>query len=417
MDYTEIELDKQLNKPVSELTRKFYRDILEAMERTNVHARTTLVEVQEMLVDIASIVASPWMHEQRGLKMRDPREIKISELVPVVRKAAIEAHIEMTRIREKYSGGEALTARNKLLEAIVERQERDIAAYKQALQNQEELVENLTRRLANAQGSQPGSQAKVDVLNLDEESLHNHYQDFVAQKNSDKGFYALIKICEAGNLLSPRLRQDMASQYGGDERGRGRDVTEIIEMLESYRLITREIFRESGRPGNPPEIIAPTHAGIFFYEQHTGKKYISPEYLKMHKSEGQVLLVMDAESLLRSAGYEIHQPHVMKLDDNTAQFLPDIAASKDGVMIYCEVERATPKQRQDPDAKWRNFRHYTNGQMYVFFKDKKSRQDSFRYAQDAMRHSGDTLYLCDITLAAQHLKEKGTIWTSIHKKQ
>jgi hypothetical protein len=101
MDHPEIDLEKELNKPVSELTRKFYRDILNSMEKTNVQSRAILAEVQEMLVEIAGIVNSPWMHEQRGEKMRDPRSIRISELIPIVRQGAINAHIEMTRIREK----------------------------------------------------------------------------------------------------------------------------------------------------------------------------------------------------------------------------------------------------------------------------------------------------------------------------
>jgi hypothetical protein len=67
------------------------------------------------------------------------------------------------------------------------------------------------------------------------------------------------------------------------------------------------------------------------------------------------------------------------------------------------------KENQNPDAKWRNFRHYTNGQMYVFYKDQKSKQASSRYAQTAMQHPNDVVYLFDLNIAHDHLAEKGTI--------
>ena len=123
---------------------------------------------------------------------------------------------------------------------------------------------------------------------------------------------------------------------------------------------------------------------------------------------------MEAEDILREAGYEILKSQQMKNSDGTGQYFPDITASRNGITIYCEVERFTPRANQNPDAKWRNFRQYSNGQMYVFVNDHRSMQAVLRYAITAMINPNDRVHICELGKARKHLQEKGTIWTLVH---
>jgi hypothetical protein len=421
-DHPEIDIDKELSKPVSDLTRKFYRDILKSMEDTNKQARATLAEVQELLVDIAGIVASEWMHEQRGVKMRDHRQILISELIPIVRGAAIDAHIEMTRIRENNKDADHLKAENLKLAARVESMEHEKASLDLVLENSDALVKSLRNQLAAVEAGDRTEVVTAGLMMLptSEEELPAHYQKFIGERGSADANAVIKSTGDSGEIRSPDLRRAIAAQFGGaDVDGRGGRATDAIELCEKYGIVRKyKPDKQQGRNrGRPIDIyyLAPI-IGAYFYEQLTGKQYAPPEHLKNHKSYAQSILVIEAEKLLRENDYEIHKAHQLKQGDGTAQFYPDITASKDGVMIYCEVERATPRENQNPDAKWRNFRHYTNGQMYVFYKDQKSKQASSRYAQIAMQHPNDVVYLCDLNIARDHLAEKGTIWTDRYAK-
>lgn len=417
MDYPEIDADKDLNRPVEELTRKFYRDIMKSYERTTKDFAATMRDLQEMLVDIAGIVDSKWMHEQRGVKMRDPRKIGILELMPIVRAAAIEAHIEKTRIREKYADQEVLMEEKRMLAARLETVEREKVALSTALNNRDTVIKNLKNQLASVQKGE-----RLDVptdnemmLPTTDDEIAAHYQLFIGERLSPPCFFAIEKIGLSGEIRSPDIRRLIGEHLGSPDDGKR--VYDVLELCEKYGIVNKYLpdrGSEKSSGGRPPHIYyLDPMIGAYFFEQNTGKKYVMPEYVKSH-GYGQSLLVMEAEDILREVGYEILKPQQMKNSDGTGQYFPDITATRNGIMIYCEVERFTPRGNQDPDSKWRNFRQYSNGQMYVFVDDHRSTQQSLRYAGSAMTHPNDRVYICEIKRARDHLRDKGTIWTTVH---
>jgi hypothetical protein len=283
-----------------------------------------------------------------------------------------------------------------------------------AIQNQERTISDLKRQMANAswpQDSQQGSGTAVDELT--DEKLDSRYQEILFDPDSEKIRYGYQLIGDRSKMLGPDLRRALGDKYANGV-AKGRVVSEIIEKMKKYNLITIEVVKKPGRPGVPPEVISLNYYGKYCYERDTGKKYVTPEYLDEYQGTGQALLVMDAQSLLKEAGYEILEQHILKNKGGKAQFYPDITATKDGVTIYIEIERDTPKDHQDADAKWRNVRHYTNGQMYMFCKGNKVKNAVLRSANNAMKLPTDRLHVCDVNIARQHFKEKGTIWTAVY---
>lgn len=398
----EIELQEELNKPVSELTRKFYNDILNAMDARAANAKKSLDEIQVMLVEIAGIVDSEWMYQQRVTKMRDLRDIKLSELIPVVKRAAISAHSEKLKIMGGQVDINALRAENNRLSAELAKASSEREAYEQANRNQEEVIDRLTNQIDRLRSSQP-------VANENAESFAEQYDALPKTKHGDQLAFIIKYIGERGEALSPDLRKKIAENLNlNDPEGKGRTVSEVMSLAEQVGIIAA-FDTSKGRQ----KLVELTKFGEYAFEQATGKKPRENDYQKEHKSESQVMLALEAQALLEKMGYKILPTTRMFIDGH--EFAPDIAAEKDGEVIYAEVERNTTKANQNLDTKWRNFRHFSNGKMYAFVPNKSAINNVTRYALPAMKGPQDVLYLCDISAATRQFEEKGTIWTLIRK--
>jgi len=398
----EIELQEELNKPVSELTRKFYNDILNAMDARAANAKKSLDEIQVMLVEIAGIVDSEWMYQQRVTKMRDLRDIKLSELIPVVKRAAISAHSEKLKIMGGQVDINALRAENIRLSAELAKASSEREAYEQANRNQEEVIDRLTNQIDRLRSSQP-------VANENAESFAKQYDALPKTKHGDQLAFIIKYIGERGEALSPDLRKKIAENLNlNDPEGKGRTVSEVMSLAEQVGIIAA-FDTSKGRQ----KLVELTKFGEYAFEQATGKKPRENDYQKEHKSESQVMLALEAQALLEKMGYKILPTTRMFIDGH--EFAPDIAAEKDGEVIYAEVERNTTKANQNLDTKWRNFRHFSNGKMYAFVPNKSAINNVTRYALPAMKGPQDVLYLCDISAATRQFEEKGTIWTLIRK--
>ncbi|MCG2787681.1 MAG: hypothetical protein L6461_21555 [Anaerolineae bacterium] len=398
----EIELQEELNKPVSELTRKFYNDILNAMDARAANAKKSLDEIQVMLVEIAGIVDSEWMYQQRVTKMRDLRDIKLSELIPVVKRAAISAHSEKLKIMGGQVDTKTLKAENNRLSAELAKASRERDAYEQVNRNQEEAIDRLTNQIDRLRSSQPAADENDNAGSFAEQ-----YDALPKTKHGDQLAFIIKYIGERGEALSPDLRKKIAENLNlNDPEGKGRTVSEVMSLAEQVGLI--EAFDTSkGRL----KLVELTKFGEYAFEQTTGKKPRENDYQKEHKSESQVMLALEAQALLEKMGYKILPTTRMFIDGH--EFAPDIAAEKDGEVIYAEVERNTTKANQNLDTKWRNYRHFSNGKMYAFVPHKSAINNVTRYALPAMKSPKDILYLCDISAASRHFEEKGTIWTLI----
>ena len=398
----EIELQEELNKPVSELTRKFYNDILNAMDARAANAKKSLDEIQVMLVEIAGIVDSEWMYQQRVTKMRDLRDIKLSELIPVVKRAAISSHSEKLKIMGGQVDINALRAENNRLSAELAKASSEREAYEQANRNQEEVIDRLTNQIDRLRSSQP-------VANENAESFAKQYDALPKTKHGDQLAFIIKYIGERGEALSPDLRKKIAENLNlNDPEGKGRTVSEVMSLAEQVGIIAA-FDTSKGRQ----KLVELTKFGEYAFEQATGKKPRENDYQKEHKSESQVMLALEAQALLEKMGYKILPTTRMFIDGH--EFAPDIAAEKDGEVIYAEVERNTTKANQNLDTKWRNFRHFSNGKMYAFVPNKSAINNVTRYALPAMKGPQDVLYLCDISAATRQFEEKGTIWTLIRK--
>lgn len=398
----EIELQKELNKPVSELTRKFYNDILNAMDARAANAKKSLDEIQVMLVEIAGIVDSEWMYQQRITKMRDLRDIKLSELIPVVKRAAISAHSEKLKIMGGQVDINALRAENNRLSAELAKASSEREAYEKANRNQEEVIDRLTNQIDRLRSSQP-------VANENAESFAEQYDALPKTKHGDQLAFIIKYIGERGEALSPDLRKKIAENLNlNDPEGKGRTVSEVMSLAEQVGIIAA-FDTSKGRQ----KLVELTKFGGYAFEQATGKKPRENDYQKEHKSESQVMLALEAQALLEKMGYKILPTTRMFIDGH--EFAPDIAAEKDGEVIYAEVERNTTKANQNLDTKWRNFRHFSNGKMYAFVPNKSAINNVTRYALLAMKGPQDILFLCDISAATRQFEEKGTIWTLIRK--
>ncbi|MBS4062532.1 MAG: hypothetical protein KG029_19200 [Bacteroidetes bacterium] len=411
----EVKVDDALNRPVDELTRKFFRDIMKSMEDTNKKAREILAEVQEHLVELTGIVNSPWMHEQRGEKGRDPRKITIEEMLPILRSGVIQMHIERARRMEGREEVEKL--KEKLLLAESQRDEaiKDARRFQEIIAVQENTLSKQKDQLAKGNYAQPAND-NIPVV-VPEDRYEEYYDKVELDNDSEVLAFIVDKVISAGELRSPDLRRSIAGHLKQkDETGRGQTISDLLEHAEtSLGLIYKQPRTKSDKGGRAVHIYNGTLFGEYYFKRKFGKTPIPPGFLREHKSTPHALMIMTARELLEEAGYVITDDHTIML--GASQFKPDITA-KDakGQTIYIEVENAAPKANQNQDAKWRNYRAASNGRMYVFFDNMAYRQEITRNATSAMiGYPDDELRLCYIPDARKHLKEKGNIWTHYKK--
>jgi|GEM_PF-3271089 len=413
----ELDPEKELDRPVSELTRRVYNAIIRASKAQSERAKATLAEVQETLVELAGIVNQAWMHEQRVTNMRAPQEIKISELIPIVREATIEMFLE----KVKYQGAnvgqvELLTERKSLMDELDKARQR-IHTLEQINARHSDEIEHLKGLLAS--DARSNDQRKLEPMDiLAPENYAQHRQDILTGEYGDTMSMAVLFIGKADMCLSPDFRRHVANQLDISD-GRSEKVTKIIKTVQDLGLIYVAQWQDDGKspskPGPKPEVFSLTPFGEYYYEEETGEKPKRTNYVSEHKGEVQAYLAIQAEKLLEKMGYEIMRPSRLQVGSHL--FLPDITAVQNGETIYAEVERNTPKGNQDQDQKWRNFRHFTNGRMYVFYEGGKAQHQALnRLATTAMMgQPNDVTFFCDLSKAESHWEKTGSIWTSSHK--
>lgn len=413
----ELDPEKELDRPVSELTRRVYNALIQASKAQSERARATLAEVQEMLVELAGIVNQTWMHEQRVTKMHAPQEIRISELIPVVREATIEMFLEKVKYQGANVGQAELLTERKSLTMELEKARQRIHILEQINARHSDEIEHLKRLLASDARSYDQRELEpMDILSP--ENYAQRRQDILTGDYGDTMRMAVLFIGKADMCLSSHFRKHAANQLNISD-GRSGTITEIIKTAECLGLIYISHWQDDGkspsRPGPKPEVFSLTPFGEYYYEEETGEKPKRTNYVGEHKGEAQAYLALQSEKLLEKMGYEILRPSRLQVGNHL--FLPDITAVRDGETIYAEVERNTPKGNQDQDQKWRNFRHFTNGRMYVFYEGGKAQHQALnRLATTAMMgQPDDVTFFCDLSKAEEHWQKTGSIWTSSHK--
>jgi len=410
----EIELQEELNKPVSELTRKFYNDILNAMDARAANAKKSLDEIQVMLVEIAGIVDSEWMYQQRVTKMRDLREIKLSELIPVVKRAAISAHSEKLKIMGGQVDINALRAENIRLSAELAKAggERDL--YREASVRSDEEVRELKKKLAELLKTSGGidRQDRVIAQTMISGEHDEGFETVMKSKSSERLQFLIKAVGERGEILSPDLGRAIAEQLNINPRSGS--VIDLIAEAETLWLITLK-ETDIRQPGVKPKMIMLTNLGAFAYEKLFSRPPRSVDHAAEHKTESHAALIMQAEELLRRVGYEILDSFEIK-QGQVHTFQPDITARKNGHTIYAEVEREGTKARQDAEAKWRNFRNFSNGEMYIFCENGIVSQEVLRILTSShIGYAGDVARICNMSKTTKSPKEEYEIWTKTVK--
>lgn len=413
----ELDPEKELDRPVSELTRRVYNSIIRASKIQSERAKATLAEVQEMLVELAGIANQTWMHEQRVTNMRNPSEIKISELMPIVREATIGMFLEKVKYQGANVGQAELLAERKSLGAELDKARQRIHTLEQINARHSDEIDHLKRMLAS--DARANDQRELEPIEIiTPENYTQRRQTILTGEYGDTISMAVLFIGKADMCLSPDFRRHAANQLDISD-GRSAAITEIIKTAQSLGLIYVVQWLDDGKspakPGPKPEVFSLTPFGEYYYEEETGEKPKRTDYVAMHKGESQTMLAIQAEGLLSLMGYKTMRPSRLQVGNRL--FLPDITATKDGETIYAEVERNTPKGNQDQDQKWRNFRHFTNGRMYVFYEGGKAQHQALnRLATAAMMgQPDDVTFFCDLSKAENHWEKTRTIWTSSQK--
>jgi hypothetical protein len=411
----EIDLQKELNKPVSELTRKFYNDILNAMDARAANAKKSLDEIQTMMVEIAGIVDSEWMYQQRVTKMRDLRDLKLSELIPVVKRAAISAHSEKLKIMASQVDTSTLQAENARLSAELAKASRERDFYREASVRSDEEAQELKKKLADllSKGTREiDRQDRVIAQTMISGEHDEGFEAVMKSKFSDRLQFLIRAVGERGEILSPDLGRAIEDQYA--LRPRSSPVYDIITEAEALWLIT---LRDTDirQPGVKPKMVTLTKLGVFAYEKLFSTPPRKVDHATEHKTQAHAALIMQAEELLRKVGYEILDSFEIR-QGQLHTFQPDITAKKNGHTIYVEVEREGTKARQDTETKWRNFRNFSNGEMYIFCENTKVAQETLRILTSShIGYAGDTAHICNMAKTTKSPKDEKEIWTKTIK--
>lgn len=409
-DQQVIILEDELNKPVSELTRKFYNDILNAMDARAKQAKMQLDEVQVMLVELAGIVNPDWMFEQRVTKMRDTQKIRIDELVPVVKKAAKEAHIAMLKAKAALTDISNLKAEIESLRLELQSARTEIDYLGSVSDQDNQMIEDLKKKLAQLteNGTSISKEDRVIAQTIITGEFDQGFATFEKSKLRDRLEFLIGCVGDRGQALSSDLGRIIAEEYSLADRSGS--VTDLFDEAENLWIISFSTT-DTRQAGVKPKIVNLTRLGEYIYEKLFGKKPKKIDHAKEHKTEAHGALIMRSKELLRRIGYEILEDVEIK-QRHSHTFQPDITARKDGHTIYVEVEREGTKGNQDSQAKIQNFRDFANGEVYFFCENSRVTQATRRTINAKIsRREGDVFRICDVSKTAKTATSEKEIWT------
>lgn len=402
------------NLPVSELTRKFYNDILNAMEARAKHAKAQLDEVQAALAELAGIVNPEWMFEQRVTKKRGVNEITIGELLPVVKKSAKEAHMAMLKARPTQLDVGSLRTEVETLKIELAKAIQDRDLHREASLRNQAQVDEMSKKLSElADGALVSREDRAIVQAMVSGDFDDGMQALKASKRRDRLEFLIGCIGERGEILSPDLARRIAEQYNIADQ-RSSSISDLLAEAESIWLISQS-ESDVRRPGQRPKMVKLTQLGEFAYEQLFSQSPQKTDYAKEHKTEAHAALIVRAEEILRRVGYEILRGIEIK-QGSEHTFQPDITARKDGHLIYVEVERDATKGNQDFGIKAQNFRNFANGEMYFFCENYNAYREVLRFLNTEFKgYGGDVYRISDMTKIPKTPTSPDELWTKAIK--
>ena len=393
---------------LSPMTRKVYDDLLKELTRQRDRSEKSWAEAHGFLIELASIVANDWLHTQKLAGVRQ-ETLRLDALYEIVRERVTQLHAQSKK--QSGSGGASgnLESQIAALSGENEKLKRENKQLKLDNQFLSEATVRLEKQL-EAPRNVPKTSASAPVEDGQFEQAFAAFQD-AKDFNAHK---LIVMICgRDGMALNPDIRRALSESFGYKDASKS--AYDAIKAARTVGLIEGQTSTESGS-GRPPEKLWLSEFGRYAYTRLTGEKPRENDYIKEHKSDGQVVLVLKAQKFLERMGYSI-QPSV-EIKQNQHRFLPDITASKDGKQIYVEVERATTKGNQDTDAKWRNYHHFSNGEMYIFCQNKAAVKKVIPSLNLALgsQTTQSKIYICNMDIAEAIFADLGHVWMSISQQ-
>ena len=204
-----------------------------------------------------------------------------------------------------------------------------------------------------------------------------------ARAGFDKQSVIIQIIGETGLGRMPAIKERAAALFGYSKPSAG-GITKAIEAVHKRGLIA---IRQShgGMQGRPPKLAWLTELGQAAYVLLTNKPPVQSELATQssHVSDAHMLLNLEADGLLKKAGYEILEHGHRHYLDGIRQAVPDLTARKDGEIIYIEVERSGKKSSRP--EKWVNLCELTGGNLYVFCQYEYSQEQIADEVQKTLR--------------------------------
>lgn len=398
-----------MDQALNPITKSVFNDLLETQIRLREEAEGRWQAARRFILEVTGYVASEWLFEKQT-SGTDLDRIPLETLISVVREhiprlvaqtASAPVQVADPDLRKKYQRLEEKFRQAEVLIAHLQGENRNLA---KAIRERSEREQ----RNSNAQPQAPGIAAMPDLS-----ILPDFYVAWTREKFFEREAFTLRLMGETGLARAPELKKAIVKQFEMSPNSGSADGT--IASLVANGFVT-DNSTEGGLVGRPVDVIELTPLGQVAYLFLTGKKPVESEYAlkKEHKTDAHTLLNLKARDWLLKAGYEIleHAPTIQTAD---FVFNPDMVASRNGEIIYIEVERESNKGNQDRDAKWRNFFQFTGGRMYIFCENKKAQRAIIREVNAALGSNLERadMRLCDLSkINDEFLAATGTIWTS-----
>lgn len=398
-----------MDQALNPITKSVFNDLLETQIRLREEAEGRWQAARRFILEVTGYVASEWLFEKQT-SGTDLDRIPLETLISVVREhiprlvaqtASAPVQVADPDLRKKYQRLEEKFRQAEVLIAHLQGENRNLAKVARERSEREQ-------RNSNAQPQAPGIAAMPDLS-----ILPDFYVAWTREKFFEREAFTLRLMGETGLARAPELKKAIVKQFEMSPNSGSADGT--IASLVANGFVT-DNSTEGGLVGRPVDVIELTPLGQVAYLFLTGKKPVESEYAlkKEHKTDAHTLLNLKARDWLLKAGYEIleHAPTIQTAD---FVFNPDMVASRNGEIIYIEVERESNKGNQDRDAKWRNFFQFTGGRMYIFCENKKAQRAIIREVNAALGSNLERadMRLCDLSkINDEFLAATGTIWTS-----
>jgi hypothetical protein len=205
------------------------------------------------------------------------------------------------------------------------------------------------------------------------------------------------------------LRESVAKALQIDPRS-GTSIR-LFERIRDAGLVEERSSRAEGRGGKSPNLLSLTEKGCQVYRMIFGTEPVEPEdarLLRRHKSEEQVMLALQARTILEAHNAELIDlfPEPQPLPNGDV-FEVDLIAVLDGQKVFVELERAPRGLRRV--EKWNRYKQITRA--FYFFVPNKDTANRLMTELNywAYHHSdqaeGVVVHICQVSEA-----KDGELW-------